>query len=191
MTAGVLLLAAGVSRRFGSDKRQALLPGGLSLLETSITAIQASGLPLQVCVAAADEMLARALLGRGIETRVCLRAGEGMGATLAEGVAGLPAWDAILVALADMPLIRPASYSQVAACASRDRICVPRRDGKRGHPVAFGAAFRDELAQCDGDHGARWVIDRHPQAIHWLDLDDPGIFLDIDTEAALRALSQT
>ena len=185
MTTGVLLLAAGSSRRFGSDKRHVLLADGRTMLDTVIGNIQGSELPLRVCLAAGDDSLADDLAQRGIETMCCSRASEGMGGTLAQAAAALPAWDGVLVALADMPVIQPQTYARVAASAQRDRICVPCSEGVQGHPVAFGADFFCELTLCRKDKGARWVIDRYQPSVDRLALDDPGILVDIDSQDTL------
>jgi molybdenum cofactor cytidylyltransferase len=42
---GVLLLAAGVSRRFGSDKRAAVMPNGKTVLETTLENIKRAACP--------------------------------------------------------------------------------------------------------------------------------------------------
>ena len=188
MTVGVLLLAAGSSRRFGSDKRFAQLPDGRTLLNATLENFLQSGLPLRVCLGADDSALATTLDKRGIEVVVCQRSAEGMGATLAEASGGLEDWSAVLVALADMPLIRPGTISRIATVAAPKQIVVPSFEGQQGHPVAFGSHFFNLLTQCKGDRGARWVIDGHPQAVSELAIDDPGILRDVDTPDAMREL---
>jgi len=186
LTAGVLLLAAGQGRRFGSDKRRASLPAGSSLLQSTIASVIASGLPLRVCLGPADVELQGTLEMRGVDCILCARAGEGMGATLAEAVAALPEdWDGVLVALADMPWIDPDSYCQVAASLCEDRIVVPRYRGQRGHPVAFPMDYVPQLAALEGDEGARRLLQAHQARIAWIDLDDPGIVRDVDTPGDL------
>jgi molybdenum cofactor cytidylyltransferase len=189
VTAGVLLLAAGASRRFGSDKRMARLRGGSTLLEASVAAARAAGLPVRVCLAAADRDggLASSMAGQA-EVVCCATAAEGMGATLSEAVAGLPAWDVLLLALADMPLIRADSYRAVHAAASSQRIVVPVHAGRDGHPVAFGSAYFPALMQCRGDRGARWLLQREAAGVLRLPVDDPGILRDVDTPEVLAAL---
>jgi molybdenum cofactor cytidylyltransferase len=66
MTVGVIVLAAGRARRFGSDKRQALLPDGLQVLEALLGQINESGLPILVCLDENDDALAFELDGRSI-----------------------------------------------------------------------------------------------------------------------------
>ncbi|MAY36695.1 MAG: CTP--molybdopterin cytidylyltransferase, partial [Spongiibacteraceae bacterium] len=77
---GVLLLASGASRRFGSDKRLALLPSGLTLLEHMLAIIDRAGLPCHVTVRQGDSLD----LPPKLEL---MRADEGMASSIAEAVA--------------------------------------------------------------------------------------------------------
>jgi molybdenum cofactor cytidylyltransferase len=185
LKAGVLLLAAGRGSRFGSDKRRARLPEGDLLLDRCIANALGTGLPLRVALGPGDDALAQALGERGIETLRCAEAPRGMGATLAAAVRQLPPWEAVLVALADMPWLRPASIAAVARAAGPGSICVPCHDGRRGHPVAFGAHFLPELASLDGDRGARGLLRQHAAAVRELPVDDPGVLRDVDRPADL------
>ncbi len=184
---GVLLLAAGRAARFGSDKRLARLSGGECLLDTCIATVCAADLPLRVALGSGDDALAADLEARGIATLRCAEAPRGMGATLAEAVRQLPPWEAVLVALADMPWLRADSMRAVAAAAREGGICIPSFRGHRGHPVAFGARFLPELARLDGDYGARELLARHARTVRELALDDPGILRDVDRPDDLNA----
>ncbi len=186
MKVGVLLLAAGRGRRFGSDKRRARLPDGELLLDRSVANLVATGLPLRVALGPGDDTLAQSLGERGIETIRCAGAPGGMGATLAAAVPALPHWDAVLVALGDMPWLRPESVAAVARAAGAASICVPCHNGRRGHPVAFGARFLPELAALDGDRGARDLLLRHAAVVRELAVDDPGVLRDVDRPADLE-----
>jgi molybdenum cofactor cytidylyltransferase len=53
--------------------------------------------------------------------------------------------------------------------------------GRRGHPVGFSRALRAELVALDGDEGARALLARHSSSITKVPVEDPGIFVDIDT----------
>jgi molybdenum cofactor cytidylyltransferase len=180
MTVGVLVLAAGRSRRFGSDKRQALLPDGRRVLDTLLEKINESGLPVLLCLDESDDDLAFEMDGRNIPYYRCHRAGEGMGATLAEGVAHIPSWDGLLVTLADMPWVRPSTYTAMALRLKPEIICVPAHNGRRGHPVGFGKRFFRELAELSGDSGARDLLTKHRDKVREIPLEDPAIQRDID-----------
>nr|WP_241262924.1 nucleotidyltransferase family protein [Parahaliea mediterranea] len=179
------MLAAGSSRRFGGDKRFARLGGGDSVFEASIRAARASGLSLCVCLRPDDTRALELLARLGVDSCACADAARGMGHTLAQGIAAAADWDAALIALADMPWVLPATYRAVAAAAGPRRIVVPSRGGRRGHPVAFGAAFYPELARLEGDAGARRVLARHAGRVCELEVDDPGILRDVDRPADL------
>jgi molybdenum cofactor cytidylyltransferase len=108
-----------------------------------------------------------------------------MGATLAEGIGRVGQWQGVLVGLADMPYIRASSYTAVAGDLTREGICVPRYEGKRGHPVGFGRRYFPDLAGLSGDQGARELLRQYADSINYLDLDDPGILRDIDRKEDL------
>ncbi len=188
MTVGVLLLAAGCSERFGSDKRLALMADGRSLLFAAVSSIQRSGLPLRVCLRPGEDRLGDSLLRAGVEVLECERAARGMGATLADAVNQSLDWNGLLVALADMPVIHPATFRQVAQAVTADVIVTPTFAGQSGHPVGFGRDFFADLAGLDGDRGARDLV----TASHRLRLPvaDPGILRDVDSPAALRSLAE-
>ncbi|MEZ5570116.1 MAG: nucleotidyltransferase family protein [Halioglobus sp.] len=188
MTIGVLLLAAGSSRRFDGDKRLALLADGRTLLQHALQPIQASGLDYRLCLRPGDAPLA-AHCGLGEEALLyCDRAQEGMGATLAQAIVRVPGWDGALIALADMPCVRADTFRCVAACLANAPVAVPLYDGRRGHPVGFQLGLFPELAALRGDRGARSLLLRHADAVLKVHVDDPGILRDIDNRAQWRAL---
>ncbi|MEH6586127.1 MAG: nucleotidyltransferase family protein [Halioglobus sp.] len=180
MTTGILLLAAGSSRRFGSDKRKALLPNGQTLLSHTVRQALRSGLPVMVCLRGDDTELADQLQNLGASTLLCPVADEGMGSTLAYGVKHLPDWDRLLIALGDMPDIIPATFCKAAAALDTDDICQPCLNGTPGHPVGFSRAYFAQLAKLEGDSGARTVLRKNGEAVIRFPVDDPGIVRDID-----------
>ena len=185
MTVGILMLAAGSSRRFGSDKRQAMLASGQTLLCATLENACASGLPLRICLGHADAELADSLRGQGYEVQLCRHSDLGMGATLANGAAELGDWDGVLVALADMAWIVPDTYRLMAGHIKHDSICAPYYKGQRGHPIGFGSDFYPQLTELAGDQGARALLDRFKPQVKQVEVADPGIVRDADTPADL------
>lgn len=187
MTVGVLLLAAGQSRRYGTDKRLATLHTGQTLLRTSLAKIAQTSLPVLVCLRPDDDELFAELEHRGLCCVRCDRAAQGMGATLAQGMATIPAWDAVIVMLADMPWVQPATVLELARVVSRETIAVPVFGGRRGNPVAFGRAYFDELGGCQGDQGARSLVLAHASAVLEVPVDDAGVLRDVDHPDDLKS----
>ena len=135
--------------------------------------------------------LAAALEAEGCEVLATDRTDRGMGASLAAAVEATATADGWIVALGDMPAIAPATISWIAqALVDGATVAAPfDADGRRGHPVGFGAGLRAELQALDGDVGARHVIEAHAAAVTAIVVDDPGIFVDIDTAQDLGTLS--
>src|SRR5258708_18798619 len=187
-----ILLAAGYSKRFGSNKLLQALPAGASEAGTPIGLAAAKhlleALPESIAVVGPRaQKLSRMLRDAGCNTVVCKNAGEGMGTSLAAGVRAAAGADGWIVALADMPFIRPETIRAVTK-ALRDgaAIAAPSFRGERGHPVGFARRFFDELSSLRGDDGARQLLKQHPEWLTLHEVDDPGVVRDIDKPSDLE-----
>jgi len=193
MTIRGILLAAGYSKRFGSNKLLQTLPAGSSLAGTPIALAAARNLldavPESIAVVRPRaQKLAKMLRDAGCTTVVCKNAGEGMGTSLAAGVRASLDVDGWIVTLADMPFIRPETIRTVLkALGEGAAIAAPSFRGERGHPVGFAKRFYAELSALHGDEGAREVLTRHPDGIVLCEVDDPGVLRDIDQPSDLSA----
>ena len=117
---------------------------------------------------------------------------EGMAASIRMGVEAAVGEQGYLLALGDMPQIAGTTMLKVAeALKSRKAIAVPVRDGRRGHPVAIGSAYRDALLALTGDRGARPVLANNAANVIEVPVEDAGIFVDVDTQESYRAAQST
>jgi molybdenum cofactor cytidylyltransferase len=107
--------------------------------------------------------------------------------SLAEGVRAASDAHGWVVALADMPYIRPDTVRVIArALAEGAAIAAPAYRGARGHPVGFARRFFDELSALRGDAGARETLHAHPDWVTLYEVDDPGVLRDIDEPSDLE-----
>lgn len=184
MSVAVLLLAGGRSRRYGTDKRRATLHNGVTLLRQSIDNALASGLEVWVCLRADDTGMASEIASLGARALLCASSDKGMAHTLAEGVSKgilpLPGNTGLLVALGDMPCIRPATFGAVAEKLTPHNICLPQWRRQSGHPVGFGRDFYPAITALIGDRGARAILARYSESVQYIPVTDPGIVLDVD-----------
>jgi molybdenum cofactor cytidylyltransferase len=175
-----LLLAAGRGTRFGGDKLLAPLPDGTPLGVAALRNLQHAAGPAIAVVRPDDALLADAFRGEGATVVIAERADEGMGASLAAGLAAIDERAGVLVALADMPWIAPDTIARIAdAIANGASIAAPIHRGRRGHPVGFAPSHRAALLALGGDSGAREIVAGSREVV-LLDVDDTGIVRDVD-----------
>jgi molybdenum cofactor cytidylyltransferase len=181
-----ILLAAGSASRFGGGKLLHPLADGTPIGVASLRILKSALSDVIVVVRAGDEKLRATFEAEKVPVRVSSDAHLGMGHSLVCGIESSREVQGWIIALADMPFLRPATISAVAhRVAKSGRIALPAYRGERGHPVGFGSRYRDELLQLGGDAGARALIGRHGDDVEVIDSDDPGILRDIDTKADL------
>lgn len=198
---GVLLLAAGFSRRFGDIKLQARLRNGSSVFEQTLARIAAATPRILVVtrpdlteVPLAVQRVAQGLdmncLGERVRIDLvqCPDAHLGMGHTLAFGMAHLPQWTGCLVCLGDMPFIATTTYAQMLAALQHNTILLPQYEGETGNPVGFGCDFFPALRAVQGDTGGRDVVRANRERVRLLPVSDAAVLQDIDTPEDLARL---
>lgn len=179
---GVILLAAGLSRRFGSDKRLAIYKE-TTLLDCSITKILGSGLSL-LTVLRHDDFELRDQLSEKYPDGHFLRCPDsalGLGHSLSFGIeqASNLRFDGAAIALANMPWIESSSYGAVAKRITADKIIVPRYREHHGQPVGYGKRYFAELASYRGDEPPDSIWRSHMDRVEYLELDDEGILKQV------------
>jgi len=175
-----LLLAAGSATRFGSDKLRHALPHGVAIAVQAARHLK-SQVPVVAVVRPGADELAQALQAEGCQVTICENAAEGMGASLACAVRATPQADAWLVALGDMPYVRPSSIAAVrAALEAGASLAAPYFHARRGHPVGIHARHKSQLIALAGDEGAKAVLAQHGAALLKIPVGDPGVIRDID-----------
>lgn len=189
---GVVILAAGQSQRMGTPKPAALLRGK-PMIAHVIDAVSTAGLPPPVIVLGHEAKTVTGAIGARLCTPVhSADYAKGQAHSLRAGLAAVPAaWDGVIVALADMPLVSPALFSALAHACSRESIVAPFHGGRRGNPVAWGRALFADLMALEGDTGGRALFERYGKAMVRIDWPDTTIFADADTPGDLAALERT
>jgi molybdenum cofactor cytidylyltransferase len=181
-----LLLAAGSATRFGSDKLQHNLPHGVAIAVQAARHLQSAVSRVVAVVRPGSQQLADNLKQENCEIVVCPNAAEGMGASLACAVRAAGRADGYLVALGDMPFVRPSSISAVRdALAGGAAFVAPFWRARRGHPVGIAGQFYDELLALRGDEGAKALLAANPGRLLKIPVGDPGVIRDIDTPSDL------
>jgi molybdenum cofactor cytidylyltransferase len=186
----LIILAAGRGSRFAAEGHKLEQPlQGLTLFARTLVSAIASHLPVLVVTTRALEAQARHFVAAR-DVVVLPEAGSaielGMGYSIAAGVGARPDAPGWLLLPADMPLVLPSTMAAVARALEHHPIAYAQHRGRRGHPVAFASELYSELVMLTGDQGARRLVARYPA--HAVDVDDPGVLVDVDTEEDLIAL---
>lgn len=180
-------MAAGQGRRFGAQGHKLAQPlGQRTVLTTTIQHAIETRWPVAVVTTA--ELVATVspwIATRDLVVLSAAEAARGRGFAIAAGVAAQAAARGWLVLPGDMPLVRPSSMLAVGRALAEHPIAYAQHRGRPGHPVGFAAELFSELIGLTGDEGARRLIARYPALP--LELDDPGVLIDVDTEADLAA----
>jgi molybdenum cofactor cytidylyltransferase len=192
---GAVLLAAGQSRRMGGPNKLLAEVDGTPMAARVAQRLLASRARPIVAVLGhrADEV--DAALGRLPVERVRNPDfAQGLSASLKRGLAALPGdLDGALVCLGDMPLVAGRHIDRLIAAFNPlegRAIIVPTRRGKRGNPVLWASRLFPEMAQLQGDVGARHLIGEHADLVAEVEMEDDAVLVDIDTPEALAALRQ-
>ena len=192
----VIVLAAGQGKRFaGPSHKLTQRLGQFSVLGTTLHHVVDSGLPMVLVTTIDLAHEARGLVDvRDIEIMPTASAPGvgrrwGMGVSIAAGVSARPDAAGWLVVPGDMPMIRSATLRAVADGLEPYPAVYAQYHGRQGHPVAFAAELYSELVQLDGDEGARRLLARYPS--QGIDVDDPGVLQDVDTQDDLLQLRRS
>jgi molybdenum cofactor cytidylyltransferase len=193
---GVVVLAAGASRRMGEPK-QLLRYGGESLLRRAVQAALGSRCrPVVVVLGAHAEVLRGE--AAGAQVVVNEEWAEGMSSSIRCGLRALDAAtpvlaDAAILTLCDQPFVTSEVIDRLVAAYEEKRpALVASRyesggEATTGVPALFSRELFAELMELRGAEGAKRVITRHAsEATH---VSVPEASFDVDTPEDYRSLT--
>jgi molybdenum cofactor cytidylyltransferase len=184
----MLIMAAGGSRRFGSCKLLADFRGAPLLSYVLNTAIEISrrhgecmsSINLVVGGYATEIRDAVNQWGTPVNIFHCTDWALGLGHSLAFGVGQLPTENAVLIMLADQPLINAEDVERllVSARENPQKIICAEFSSTVGVPAFFPADFKPQLLQIEGDRGAKSMLMKERETVISVSL--PRAAADID-----------
>jgi molybdenum cofactor cytidylyltransferase len=189
-----VILAAGISRRFGKSTKQLMEFGGETLLRrVTQQACQSTLSDVVVVVGYKNEEVSGAL--RGLNVRFCenMKYKSGISGSIQAGLGCLERHSqAVMFLTADQPFL---SREVIDRLVTRYRqtlssIVVPFFMDKPGSPVIFDRSMFSELRKLKGEDGGRVLIKRYPKMVDPVVLENDFPLLDIDTLDDYEALTK-
>ena len=191
---GILILAAGQSRRLGSPK-QLLKYNGSSLINRVIeTAIATECKPIVIVLGAYSEEIKAELFFDDIHVLVNAHWQEGMASSIREGLKELIKLneniDGLVVLVCDQPYLTTKHINELIQLQAQKDLpaAACSYDGVLGTPALFHKSLFEQLLNLQGDIGAKKILSSLEEQIALVEFEN-GIF-DIDIESDYNNLIQ-
>lgn len=188
-----ILLAAGQSRRMGKLNKLTLPVAGVPLLRHVATTLLNSNLQEIVVVVGHESQTARDVL-RDLPLTLVQndRYQDGQMTSVYRGMEALSgSCGGVMVCLSDQPLLEVQDLNRlVNAFLHRcpTSVLVPSYQGRRGNPVIMAYEHRDAIVGGDRNLGCKKLIEKNPQLVTALEMDNDHVVFDLDTPADYQRL---
>ena len=185
-TVSAILLAAGESRRMGAINKLTLMVEGEPLLHRTVRMLQAARLTELVVVLGHQLEEAQVLLqGLGVRSVYNADYREGQMSSVHCGLAALTRpCEGVMICLCDQPLLTTQDIDDLSDAFARrsgGSILVPTYQGRRGNPIVLAYAHRDEILGGERNLGCKRLIERNPELVATIEMDNDHVVFDLDT----------
>ncbi|MFM8769489.1 MAG: NTP transferase domain-containing protein [Rubrivivax sp.] len=193
---GAVLLAAGSGSRIGHRPKSLLELGGVPLIRRQLIALSGAGVDEVVVVLGHHAELIEPVVQAFPVTVVRNpNPDDGQVSSQRLGLAALAGkLDAVIVALADQPMIQSQDISDLIGAFKKrpagTSVVFPQVQGEPGNPVIFSAEVREQILAGEANVGCRQWRGAHPEAAAPFVTDNRRYRLDIDTEDDLAAFQR-
>ena len=184
---GAVLLAAGAGSRLGHRPKSLLELGGVPLIRRQLIALFGAGVDEVVVVLGHHaELIEPAVMTFPVTLVRNAHPDEGQVSSQRLGLAALTGkLDAVIVALADQPLINAQDITALMAAfearPAGTSVVYPKVNGERGNPVMFTAEVREQILASAANVGCRQWQAANAVAVTPFVTDNRRYKVDIDT----------
>jgi len=189
--------AAGMSTRMGQNKLL-LTYNSKPLIVHAVDTLLSSAIDRVIVVVGHEaDKIKESLTGRPVTIVVNRDYRDGMSTSVRAGLAAVPAEaDAIMIFLADQPLLVAADVNRLVSAFARatergKSIVVPFFEGQRGNPVILASSYKESILEVVGDVGCRRVIKRNPDRVLEVEMETNHVVRDVDTLQDYEALTKS
>ena len=192
---GAVLLAAGAGRRMGGVAKPLILLRGVPLIRRHLVALSGAGVDEVVVVTGhAREAVEEQVRSFPVTLAHNDAHAQGQEGSVQVGLAALSGpFDAVLIVLADQPLISSGDLTELIGAFKKrpaGHVVVPMVDGQRGNPIVLDEVAHAQILASGVKLGCRHLIERQPELVHAFETANRRFVTDLDTLADVQALAQ-
>lgn len=180
-----IILAGGESSRIKYPKALLSIKSE-TFAESIVNKMKRSGVGPVLLVTGADHQEIKDTLEERIQAELVYNEqfAEGQISSLKAGLRSIPSNSVgVLVWPVDLPLVMEQTAFRILAAflANSKSIVVPVLHTRRGHPVFYGKNVIESILSLPAGENAKNILRHHHKDILEIEVDDPGILIDIDT----------
>jgi molybdenum cofactor cytidylyltransferase len=195
LVVGAVLLAAGSGSRMGNRPKSLLELGGVPLIRRQLIALSGAGVDEVVVVLGHyANQIEPAVQDFPVTLVRNPNPDAGQVSSLRLGLQALsPKTDAVLVALADQPLINSQDINDLISAYKKRpegaQVVQPTVDEQPGNPVMFSNDVRDQILAGEARIGCKQWQSAHPEAVHRWVSSNLRYRTDVDSPEDIEALA--
>ncbi len=197
LSLAAVLMAAGAGARMGKRPKSLLELDGVPLICRQVMALRQAGVSELVLVLGHHAKSIEAAV-KALNLSIVINPDPDAGPVGSQrlGLQSLSGHsDAVLMALADQPLLDAADLRQLFQAFDQrlpgSALVYPRVDGQPGNPVIFTAAVRTALLACPPDVGCKQWRQANTSQVQALGCDNLHFVQDVDTPKDIAALRRS
>jgi len=185
---GAVLLAAGSGSRMGHRPKSLLELGGVPLIRRQLIALSGAGVD-EVVVVLGHYAKEIEPVVQTFPVTIVHNPDPDQGQVSSQrlGLAALsPKLDAVIVALADQPLLNAQDITDLISAFKKrpeaSQVVFPGVNGQRGNPVIFTQDVREQILNSGLQVGCRQWQSAHPELVTPFETNNRRYQVDLDTE---------
>jgi molybdenum cofactor cytidylyltransferase len=182
---GAVLLAAGQGQRMGNIPKSLIELGGVPLINRQLIALSGGGVDEVVVVTGFYHEQIEPLVEQ-FPVRVVRNPHpeEGQASSVRLGLEALgETFDAVIMALADQPLINAEDVAQLIVAFKKrpaGEIVMPVVEGQRGNPIILSGKALKDILESGQNMVCRKFMDQNPDLVHPFETPNQHFVLDLD-----------
>lgn len=190
----IVVLAAGMSRRMGSDNKLLLCAGDQSapmLRSVAEQALGSAASTVYIVLGHQSAAVRNSLNGLPLCFIYNDNYQDGLSESVKSAISEIDErHTSLIIALGDMPFVTSSLFNLLIENFSNSNnqpIVAPRFNHQRGNPVLWPKRYFSALKQVKGDKGGRQLLQQHQAEILLVDVTDQSVCMDIDNHEQLTA----